>query len=80
MGIETAIAALKADPDLAEGWVEWRTIPAQAARFGSWPRALDERLLRALALDGIEQPFSHEATLKRTRNDKAESPLPRKSG
>lgn len=61
MGIETAIAALKADPDLAEGWVEWRTIPAQAARFGSWPRVLDERLLRALALDGIEQPFSHQA-------------------
>ncbi|MCC6236104.1 MAG: DEAD/DEAH box helicase [Dehalococcoidia bacterium] len=61
MGIETAIAALKADPDLADGWVEWRTIPPQPARFASWPRALDERLLRALAQDGIEQPFTHQA-------------------
>ena len=39
-------------------------------------------LVTSVEADGrpVLQPFSHEATLKRTRNDKAESPLPRKSG
>ena len=61
MGIETAIAALKADPALAEGWVEWRTLPSEVARHGEWPVALDERLRRALALEGIERPYTHQA-------------------
>ena len=61
MGIETAIAALRADPDLAEGWIDWRTLPAQPARYGEWPSTLDARLRAALARDGIEQPYTHQA-------------------
>ncbi len=61
MSIETAIAALRADPDLVAGWVDWRTLPAQPALFGDWPAGLDARLLQALGADGIERPYSHQA-------------------
>lgn len=61
MSIETAIAALRADPALAEGWVEWRTLAAEAARYGEWPAALDERLRRALATEGVERPYTHQS-------------------
>ncbi len=61
VSIETAIAALRADPALAEGWVDWRTLPAVSARFDAWPVTLDGRLCEALARDGIALPYSHQA-------------------
>ena len=38
-----------------------RHIPAQAARYASWPTDVDGRLIDALAARGIEQPYTHQA-------------------
>jgi DEAD/DEAH box helicase domain-containing protein len=54
--------------DLLE-WIEsrpgevavWRTFPPLEPEWGRWP-ALDSRLTNALALRGIERPYSHQAS------------------
>ncbi|MEZ4501789.1 MAG: DEAD/DEAH box helicase [Dehalococcoidia bacterium] len=61
MSIETALAALRADPTLADGFIDWRTLPSEEARFGAWPRGLDPRLVGALRARGIERPYVHQS-------------------
>jgi hypothetical protein len=44
MPLEQALQALRSDPELRRssdgrsGFVEWRELPAQAARYGEFPR------------------------------------------
>ena len=38
-----------------------RRLPEIAARFGEFPRGVDERLIRALKAHGVERPYSHQA-------------------
>ncbi|MEX1022069.1 MAG: DEAD/DEAH box helicase [Dehalococcoidia bacterium] len=61
MALVDAVAALRSDPDLAPCFVDWRTLLAEAARFASWPDALDVRIVEALRLRGIDRPYTHQA-------------------
>jgi DEAD/DEAH box helicase domain-containing protein len=61
MSLEDALHALRADPDLAGGFVEWRELPEQPACYGAWPLNADPRLVAALAGRGIDQLYTHQA-------------------
>ena len=56
MGFEDAAALLR-----QPGFVAWRDLPAQPARYAEWPAAVDERVTAALARRGIERPYTHQA-------------------
>jgi DEAD/DEAH box helicase domain-containing protein len=66
MPLEQALAALRADSALAgdgrtAGFVEWRELPPQRARYAGWPDGVDARLVAALAARGVERPYVHQA-------------------
>ncbi len=61
MSLESAVKALQDDPRLREHFVDWRVLPAEAARYGDWPSSIDARLLRALRAVGIDRPYTHQA-------------------
>jgi DEAD/DEAH box helicase domain-containing protein len=67
MPLEQALQALRSDPELARsaddrsGFVEWRELPAQEARYGAFPSGTDRRLVDALARRGIERLYTHQA-------------------
>ena len=59
MSLQQAIAALRDDPRLADGFLEWRVLPAEPAHAAEWPGAVDERIVGALRRRGVEQPYTH---------------------
>ena len=61
MPLERALDALKRDPELAAGFVEWRELPELAPRHGPFPLTIDPRLVDALARRGIERLYTHQA-------------------
>ena len=67
MPLEHALQALRSDselrrsPDGRSGFVEWRELPAQDARYGDFPAATSQRLIDALAHRGIDRPYTHQA-------------------
>ncbi len=61
MPLSDALQALRTDPELGAGFVEWRELPAQPARHGAWPVATDPRLIDVLARRGIAQLYAHQA-------------------
>jgi DEAD/DEAH box helicase domain-containing protein len=61
VGLESALAALRQAPTLAQGFVEWRSLPAREARHAPFPLSVDDRLIRALRLRGVQQPYTHQA-------------------
>ncbi|TAK59818.1 MAG: DEAD/DEAH box helicase, partial [Dehalococcoidia bacterium] len=61
MPLERALDALRRDPDLADGFVEWRELPPAEPRYGPFPLTADQRLIDALARRGIEQLYVHQA-------------------
>jgi DEAD/DEAH box helicase domain-containing protein len=67
MPLEQALQALRSDPELARsadgrsGFVEWRELPAQEARYGAFPAGTDRRLIDALARRGIDRLYTHQA-------------------
>jgi DEAD/DEAH box helicase domain-containing protein len=61
MSLESTLAALRRDPELAGGWVEWRELPAQEARYAPFPIRADPRLIESLLRRGIEQLYTHQA-------------------
>ncbi len=61
MPLADALDALRADPELRSGFVEWRELPATPARYAPFPIRTDPRLIRALAERGIEQLYTHQA-------------------
>ena len=52
---------LKLSPDFMENVTAWRTIPARAARFATWPEGIDSRLPQALNRHGVHQLYTHQA-------------------
>ncbi|MGE0229022.1 MAG: DEAD/DEAH box helicase [Dehalococcoidia bacterium] len=60
MTVQTAIERLQHGGPLASSFVEWREIPAEAARFDAW-RGVDERIVEALARRGVGAPYVHQA-------------------
>ncbi|MEX2226072.1 MAG: DEAD/DEAH box helicase [Dehalococcoidia bacterium] len=61
MPLEQALEALRTDADLADGFVEWRVMPEQAARHAPFPLATDPRLVEALARRSIDRLYTHQA-------------------
>ncbi len=61
MALADAIEAIRSDPALAPCFADWRTLPAEPARYGEWPEALDPRIVDALRSRGIERPYTHQA-------------------
>ncbi len=61
MGLEQAIAALRKDGAVADGFVAWRSFDAREAQYAAWPADVDERIVRALAKRGIDRPYTHQA-------------------
>ncbi len=61
MPLERALDALRRDPELADGFVEWRELPPTEPRYGPFPLTADQRLIDALARRGIERLYTHQA-------------------
>jgi DEAD/DEAH box helicase domain-containing protein len=61
MPLERALDALRRDPELAAGFVEWRELPELEPRYGPIPLAIDRRVIDALARRGIERLYTHQA-------------------
>ena len=61
MPIDEVLDALRYDPDLRQGFVEWRELPEQPARHAPFPLTCDPRLVSALERRGIEQLYTHQA-------------------
>ncbi|MDP6540024.1 MAG: DEAD/DEAH box helicase [Planctomycetota bacterium] len=52
--------ALRADPELRDGFEHWRESPARPARTVALPERLDPRLAAALAARGLSELFEHQ--------------------
>jgi DEAD/DEAH box helicase domain-containing protein len=61
MPLSDALQALRSDPELTAGFVEWRELPALSARHAPWPIGADPRLIAALAGRGIDELYTHQA-------------------
>ncbi len=61
MGLEQAIAALRKDEAVADGFVAWRSFDAREPQYAAWPSGVDERIVGALAKRGVSRPYSHQA-------------------
>ena len=61
MPLEQALEALRTDPQLASGFVEWRELPELDARYAEFPICTDQRLIAALGRRGIERLYTHQA-------------------
>jgi DEAD/DEAH box helicase domain-containing protein len=61
MPLQHALDALRTDPELASGFVEWRELPELPARYGAFPIRTDPRLIGALANRGIGALYTHQA-------------------
>ena len=61
MSLEAALGALRSDPEIAEGFVAWRELPAREARYAPFPLTSDPRLVASLARRGIDRLYTHQA-------------------
>ncbi len=61
MPLDNVLDALRTDPELRSGFVEWRELPEREARYSPFPMGTDARLVAALASRGIEQLYTHQA-------------------
>jgi DEAD/DEAH box helicase domain-containing protein len=61
MNLEQIIDLLKIDPNISNNISDWKTYPAQPARFAEYPADLDKRLVAALRLRNIDKLYRHQA-------------------
>jgi DEAD/DEAH box helicase domain-containing protein len=61
MTLDQIIDRLKRDAEFTQCVTNWRTVPAQEAKFAPFPDQLDSRLTEALARHGISQLYTHQA-------------------
>ena len=61
MSIESALQALRFEPQFMRNVARWVRVPARAARFAPFPPDLDRRLVEALAARGVRQLYTHQA-------------------
>ena len=61
MGLDQAEIELRQHPRLQDGFVWWRTLPAELARHADWPAELDSRIIAGLSRRGIDRPYTHQA-------------------
>jgi DEAD/DEAH box helicase domain-containing protein len=62
MTLDQLIERLQSDPSFRANVTAWRYAPAQEARYGPWPEALDRRLVAALGQRGIGRLYTHQST------------------
>jgi len=60
MTVQAAIERLQHQEPLARSFVEWRELPAEAARYGAWP-GVHARIIEALGRRGVASPYVHQA-------------------
>jgi len=60
--ISEVLRAFREDTDFMRGVTTWQRIPARSACTARWPKALDPRLISAVQAQGIEQPYTHQAS------------------
>jgi DEAD/DEAH box helicase domain-containing protein len=58
---DSTLDALRRDPELAAGFVDWRELPARPARYAAFPLTLDPRIVRSLQARGISALYTHQA-------------------
>jgi DEAD/DEAH box helicase domain-containing protein len=61
MPLAEALATLRADPALRNGFIEWRELPEQPPRHAAFPLSADHRLIDALRRRGIDSLYTHQA-------------------
>jgi DEAD/DEAH box helicase domain-containing protein len=61
MALAEALEALRADPQLKPGFVEWRELPPVPAAYAELPPGFSPRLRGALERRGIERLYVHQA-------------------
>jgi DEAD/DEAH box helicase domain-containing protein len=61
MSVESALQALRFEPQFMRNVARWAHVPARAARFAPFPPSLDRRLVEALAARGVRQLYTHQA-------------------
>jgi DEAD/DEAH box helicase domain-containing protein len=61
VNLETVLAELEHDPQLARRITHWRHLPPRPGRYASFPDAIDPRLIQALKRQGIEHAYTHQA-------------------
>ncbi|HHV43771.1 MAG TPA: DEAD/DEAH box helicase [Firmicutes bacterium] len=60
MDLAELIAKMQTTPGLGERFTCWKRIPPREARFGPWPKELDERLKAVLQARGIDALYTHQ--------------------
>lgn len=61
MTIQEYINKLKNNPYFMDNVTSWQVMPARAARYGTFPAALDRRVIEALHHRGIDRPYIHQS-------------------
>lgn len=61
MSVESALQALRFEPQFMRNVARWARVPARAARLAPFPPDLDRRLVEALAARGVRQLYTHQA-------------------
>lgn len=61
VGVDGVIEKLKNDARWAGRIVHWHGVPARPGRTEPFPASIDPRLVRALAEQGISEPYAHQA-------------------
>ena len=60
MSLSSLLSHWRADPDIANNIVEWRTLPARSARTAPLPDDIHPSLVEALHQRGIYSLYTHQ--------------------
>ena len=60
MTLAQILDRLKSDQQFLRNLTKWHTIPAQSARYGGFPEALNPKLIEALKARGIHDLYTHQ--------------------
>ena len=60
MTLAQILDRLKSDQQFLRNLTKWHTIPAQPARYGGFPKALNPKLIEALKARGIHDLYTHQ--------------------
>ncbi|MGI6696797.1 MAG: DEAD/DEAH box helicase [Christensenellales bacterium] len=61
MNLEQLLDQLKTDEAFMSCVTNWHKSPAREARYAPWPEGIGQKVLDALATNGIQKPYTHQA-------------------
>ena len=61
MNVEQLLDKLRGDGAFMDCVSHWEVIPARPARYAAWPDRVHPRVTGALALRGVDRPYTHQA-------------------